>query len=235
MGKSSLLNAWSRSQRAIVTAQPGTTRDIVEASVAVHGVPVTLLDTAGIRSATVDAVELLGIERSRAAASGADVVLMVVSAAEGWTAEDGEVHSALLAGLGERPLLLAVNKVDQAVAPPLHCVPAHLAPSFHGVVGTSAVRREGVTELEDVLAELLGVGRLQAEGGAWAANQRQAEALEQARCALERLGEAVQAGYPVDCWCVELREAATALGEVTGTDIGEGVLDTIFQKFCIGK
>jgi tRNA modification GTPase len=207
----------------------------VEASVAVHGVPVTLLDTAGIRTSTMDAVELLGIERSHAAASGADVVLMVVSAQDGWTREDGEVHAALLAGLGERPLLLAVNKVDQAAGPPLACVPALLASSFHGMVGTSAVRREGVSELEDVLAELLGVGRLDAEGGAWAANQRQAEALEQARCALERLQTAVQAGYPVDCWCVELREAATALGEVTGTDIGEGVLDTIFAEFCIGK
>lgn len=207
----------------------------MEASVAVHGVPVTLLDTAGIRTSTLDAVELLGIERSHAAASGADVVLMVVSAQDGWTREDGEVHAALLAGLGERSLLLAVNKVDQAAGPPLACVPALLASSFHGMVGTSAVRREGVSELEDVLAELLGVGRLDAEGGAWAANQRQAEALEQARCALERLQTAVQAGYPVDCWCVELREAATALGEVTGTDIGEGVLDTIFAKFCIGK
>ena len=95
-GKSSLLNAWSRSDKAIVTDIAGTTRDVVEASVVVAGVPVTLLDTAGIRDTRGDAVEAIGVERSLAAAKGADAVLLVVDARSGWADEDREVCARVL-------------------------------------------------------------------------------------------------------------------------------------------
>lgn len=161
------------------------------------------------------------------------LVWQVISAEDGWTSEDEALFATLLPGLRSRPLLLAINKTDQA---PLGtaCVPAHVAAFFRGVADTSAVLGEGIAALEEALASTLGVGQVEAAGGFWAANQRQAEALEQAACALQRLEAAVGAGLPIDCWCIELREAAMALGEVTGTDISEGVLDTIFSRFCIG-
>ena len=115
VGKSSLLNAWSRSDRAIVTDLPGTTRDVVESSLVVAGIPVQVLDTAGIRE-TEDRVEKMGVERSRSAAQQADLVLLTVDAASGWTAADQELYEMLR----EQPLILVINKVDLASPNQVH-------------------------------------------------------------------------------------------------------------------
>lgn len=240
-----------------MTAVPGTTRDIVEAAVSVHGVPVTLLDTAGIRSAPSDEVESIGIERSKAAAAGADVVLMVsvdvadancialfdtpltdfvqvISAQDGWATDDDDILHAIVHGDRLRPALLVVNKVDQAPAA-VDALPTEVTARFHGVIGTSALRGLGIPALEDALSALLGLGAASVEGSAWVANQRQADALEQAVAALGRMQEAVAAELPIDCWVVELREAALGLGMVTGSNISDDVLASIFSRFCIGK
>ena len=275
VGKSSLLNAWSRSERAIVTAQPGTTRDIVEARVAVSGVPITLLDTAGIHTATDSVVEQIGIERSKAAALGADLVIMVcpccslcalrviyacraqvIDGEQGWTEEDKSILASL-APLLSKPLpLLVVNKADRAPNA-AQSLPDLVVSQFAAVSATSAARGEGIAQLEEAVADVLGVSSTAPEGAAWAANQRQvravqrlpgcgstltrlccpwqAEALELARSALIRLEETVRQDLPVDFWTIELREAALALGLVTGADVSEDVLSTIFSRFCIGK
>lgn len=237
VGKSSLLNTWSRSERAIVTAVPGTTRDIVEARLSVAGVPVTLLDTAGVRSGADDEAEVVGMRRSVAAAAGADVLLMVVDARTGWTPHDEAAHEQLhAAGVRSRPALLALNKTDclaPGTSPP--ALDARVRARFAAVVPTSALRGEGIALLEGALAGALGAGTAPVEGAAWAATQRQAEALQLAADALSRLGDAVRDGLPTDCWAVELREAAAALGAVTGDDVGDDLLATIFARFCIGK
>ena len=350
-GKSSLLNAWSRSDKAIVTDVAGTTRDVVEASVTVAGVPVTLLDTAGIRADTRgDVVEAIGVERSLAAANGADAVVLVVDARGGWAEEDREVWESLagrtftretneetrnsrlafedasstsppgatsfpiegrdefenararlyavrgglerheLDGLSatddeksgsetfrleasfadayassafsslstrangasarRAPMLLALNKID-AVSDASSVsssdtgesenwtkragVPEDIAASFDAVVATSATTRRGLSDLENALASCIGAGSVNAEGAQWAANQRQAEALRVACAALDRLTKTIVDGLPVDFWTIELREAAAALGEITGEDVAEDVLDVVFTKFCIGK
>jgi tRNA modification GTPase len=157
-----------------------------------------------------------------------------VSAEEGWTVGDAEIHASLLASGRQRPALLAVNKLDRAPAA-MDALPSDVRASFFRVVGTSAARGEGISSLEEALADLLGVGKATTEGVAWAANQRQADALEQARSALERLEEAVRQDLPLDFWTIELREAALALGLVTGTNVADDVLGTIFSRFCIGK
>ena len=114
-------------------------------------------------------------------------------------------------------------------------VPEDVVASFDAIVATSATTRFGLSDLEEALASIIGASSVNAEGAQWAANQRQAEALRCACAALDRLTETIEHGLPVDFWTIELREAAAALGEITGEDVAEDVLDVVFTKFCIGK
>ncbi|KAF8061319.1 mnmE [Scenedesmus sp. PABB004] len=256
VGKSSLLNAWSRTDRAIVTDIAGTTRDVLEAGLTVGGVPVTLLDTAGIRD-SADAVEQLGVERSAAAARAADVVVMVIDAAAGWTQEDREIFEALWGapgggggggggGAGVRgPALLVANKSDLAGAARRGAAAARAGKAlslpllaketFAAVVPTSAVTRDGLPDLDAALLALAGAPQLAGGGVSWAVNERQAEALVRAHEALGAVGESVAGGLPLDCWTIDLRAALLALGEVSGQGVSEEVLDSVFARFCIGK
>ncbi len=225
VGKSSLLNAWSRSDRAIVTALPGTTRDVVESHLVVGGLPVCVLDTAGIR-ATEDVVEQLGVARSQQAAARADLVLLVVDARAGWTPADDRIYQQVR----DRPLLLVINKTDLAAADTV-AYPQEIARA----TATAAAQQAGIEALEGAILDFVGRGELQAAGLEIAINRRQAAALARARGALDRVGETIAQQLPLDFWSVDLRDAIRALGEVTGEEVTEATLDRIFSRFCIGK
>lgn len=243
VGKSSLLNAWTRTNRAIVTDIAGTTRDVVEADLVVGGVPLTLLDTAGIRESK-DLVEKMGVERSSAAAVNADVVIMVVDAVKGWTSEDMDIFRSLW---GDGPgtsrcrvkglALLVANKVDLTGTSPAPAVqlPLVCREVFSRVVQTSALTRQGLDQLEEALLEMAGAPQLSQGGVSWAVNERQAEALVRAHEALMRVDQSVAEQLPIDFWTIDLRSAVVALGEVSGDEVTEEVLDSVFSKFCIGK
>lgn len=226
VGKSSLLNAWSRSDRAIVTDLPGTTRDVVESQLVVQGIPVQVLDTAGIRDAH-DQVERLGIERSRSAAQGADLVLLTIDAHSGWTADDQRLYETVQ----HRPLIVVLNKTDllrDGETVPLPTLPA---PQVH----TAAAHNQGIDHLEQAILKRVRASTFSAANGEAMVNQRQAAALTRALTALEQVQTTIVDGLPLDFWTIDLRMAVHALGEVTGDDITESMLDEIFSRFCIGK
>ncbi len=225
VGKSSLLNAWSRSDRAIVTDLPGTTRDIVESQLVVAGIPVQVLDTAGIRSAS-DRVEQIGVERSRQTARSADLVLLTVSAESGWTEEDEEIYRSV----SDRRLILVINKIDLA-HPETVIYPAEI----ERVVKLSAAQNQGIEDLEKTIINAVQNQELQAANLDLAINQRQAAALTRAKIALQQVKKTIDQNLPFDFWSIDLRTAIQSLGEITGEEVTESVLDRIFSRFCIGK
>lgn len=236
VGKSSLLNAWSQTDRAIVTNVAGTTRDVVEAGIVVGGFPVKLLDTAGIRE-TDDVVESIGVERSVIAARGADVIIMVVNAQDGWTQDDTHIFDRLskIRGTCARlaRTILVINKIDQAPITSIEGL--NFAKSFDKVVPTCAIHRLGFEDLEAALLRLVDTGDVISGGQMWAVNQRQAEQLLRASEALERLKVSIEQQLPMDFWSIDIKEAAIAFGEISGDVVSDEVLSRIFSKFCIGK
>ncbi|MEM8779497.1 MAG: tRNA uridine-5-carboxymethylaminomethyl(34) synthesis GTPase MnmE [Cyanobacteria bacterium P01_G01_bin.49] len=225
VGKSSLLNAWSRSDRAIVTDLPGTTRDVVESQLVVGGIPVQVLDTAGIRE-TLDTVEKIGVERSRLAARQADLILLTIDAQTGWTAEEEEIYQQVQ----HLRVILVVNKIDLAT-PNLSQFPEKI----RQIVKTSVTQNQGIDCLEKAILDSVNQENLWANNLELAINQRQASALTAAKLALQQTQATIKNQLPLDFWTIDLRTAIQALGEITGEEVTESVLDRIFSRFCIGK
>ncbi|MDZ7952276.1 tRNA uridine-5-carboxymethylaminomethyl(34) synthesis GTPase MnmE [Nostoc sp. DedQUE09] len=229
VGKSSLLNAWSRSDRAIVTDLPGTTRDVVESQLVVGGIPVQVLDTAGIRE-TTDQVEKIGVERSHRAANAADLVLLTIDASAGWTEGDEEIYEKVQ----HRPLILVINKIDLLEESDRKSLQAKI-PNVKSKIVTAAAQNQGIDALETAILKIVQSGKVQAADMDLAINQRQAAALTKAKMSLEQVQATVTQQLPLDFWTIDLRGAIQALGEITGEEVTESVLERIFSRFCIGK
>lgn len=227
VGKSSLLNAWSRSDRAIVTDLPGTTRDVVESQLVVGGIPIQVLDTAGIREAS-DRVEQMGIARSRQVAQKADLVLLTLDATAGWTAADDVLYQSVR----DRPLILVVNKVDLVATDGLATL--NLPPG-EAIVQTAAAQQQGIEALEQAILRIIHADRLTPGNLEFTVNQRQGAALTQAEIALRQVQQTIDNQLPLDFWTIDLRAAIAALGSITGDEVTESMLDEIFSRFCIGK
>ena len=235
VGKSSLLNAWSRSDRAIVTDLPGTTRDVVESQLVVGGIPVQVLDTAGIRE-TADQVEQIGVARSREAAQSADLVLFTLDATTGWTKADQTIYDQVRAVTETQLLILVQNKMDLVadgeVSP---AIPTSLLEQCQAHVQTAAAQNQGIEALEQAVLAAVQLGDVQAANLDLAINQRQAAALTRAQAALEQVQQTIAEELPFDFWTIDLRSAIQAFNEVTGEGITESLLERIFSRFCIGK
>ena len=225
-GKSSLLNALVGYDRAIVTDVPGTTRDTVEARCKLGGVVLKLIDTAGLRD-TEDAVERIGVERSRAAMEGAALILVLWDGSVPPVEEDGALleRAAKLA-----PTILVHTKADLPSAP----VPFVNLDPLPPTVTVSAKTGQGLDELAEAVAALFPTGGAEA-AGELLTNARQAEAARRALAGVERAGESLAAGITPDALLTDVEEALSALGELTGASVREDVTARIFQRFCVGK
>ncbi|MDP2758261.1 MAG: GTP-binding protein, partial [Desulfurivibrionaceae bacterium] len=228
VGKSSLLNCLLREDRAIVTELPGTTRDTIEECLDIKGVPVRIVDTAGIRE-TVEAVEEIGIRRARQKLDQADLVLLVLDGAEGLHSED----RALFEVAADKKVVVVVNKIDRAL--PLNR--AHYEAAFPGVevVAISATTGEGIRTLEDAVYGAATGGHGLQESGVAAPNVRHAVALQRALGAVRQVGEGLAADLPPDLLAIDLQGALAFLGDIVGETTTDDVLDMIFAEFCLGK
>jgi tRNA modification GTPase len=222
-GKSSLFNRLLKEERAIVSPVAGTTRDYLEAELDLGGLPVRLVDTAGVRQ-SVDPVEAEGVRRSLLVAGGADAIIYVVDATSGLSAEDGEFLKANPGTVG------AWNKVDDAMA----------APVPPGWIGVSAVTGTGEAELVGAIKQALVGGLEVASGtavpsGVRIGSRRHRDALVRAAAAIADAEVAIETGEPVDVVAIDIAEALEALGEITGETTSEDILESLFCNFCVGK
>ncbi|MFZ5776303.1 MAG: tRNA uridine-5-carboxymethylaminomethyl(34) synthesis GTPase MnmE [Thermodesulfobacteriota bacterium] len=228
VGKSSLLNRLLREDRAIVTDIPGTTRDVIEEYLDIRGVPVRIVDTAGIREGA-GLVEGLGIERARRKLEEADLVLLVVDGEEGLLDEDRD----LTALVGPKRMVVVVNKLDRMASPSV----APFVEVFPNrrVVAVSARDGIGIEALEEAVhAEVTGGEELPEPDHA-VPNVRQVAALRRGMAAVARVEEGLRLGVSPDLVAIDLRDALDQLGDIVGETTTEDVLDMIFAEFCIGK
>lgn len=228
VGKSSLLNALLKEKRAIVTDIPGTTRDIIEEYVNLKGVPLKIVDTAGIRE-TSDIVEKIGVERAREFVGKADLILVLLDASQELTEEDSQVLNMLTG----RQAIVLINKTDLPQVLDIDKVLA-LIPGKK-VIKTAVAEGIGLDELEQSIVEMVYSGQVQQAEGAIVNNVRQANLIEQAGKHLNDVLNTAAAGMPPDCLVIDLRVAWEKLGEVTGDTVGEDIINQIFTQFCIGK
>lgn len=228
VGKSSLLNALSQSNRAIVTDIPGTTRDIVEELISIRGIPLVILDTAGIRE-TEDVVEKIGVHRSREALSEADLVLVVLDA----TVELTDTDRVVIEESSHRPRIVVLNKVDLPAKLNRVDVAELVSPS--PVVSLSAREETGLEELEQTVYDLFIGGKLEDKDASYVSNVRHIHLLEQALASVTEGIQSASEGVTLDLVSVDFRNAWELLGEIIGETMGEDLLDQIFSQFCLGK
>lgn len=228
VGKSSLLNALAQEERAIVTDIAGTTRDVVEEYVHVGGIPLKLLDTAGIRE-TSDIVEKIGVEKSRRALSDADLILLVFNGAE--PLQEDEL--LMIEQLKGRQVIAIINKLDL----PQQLDEKVLADAFgeDRVVRMSLLSDQGIVDLEKAIAGLFFSGQVESGDLTYVSNARHIHLLKQARLALSEAYSAAESFVPIDMIQIDIRNAWEHLGEIIGDSVSDSLIDQIFSQFCLGK
>jgi tRNA modification GTPase len=228
VGKSSLLNMLVQENKAIVTDIPGTTRDVIEEYVNINGIPLRLLDTAGLRE-TSDLVEQIGVERSRSAMSEADLILLVLNHSEPMVEEELK----LIEQVKNRQSICIINKTD---------LPAELDVDYvrgqfpeERVVLMSIADNKGIMELEKAISQLFFSGSIEAGDMTYVSNARHIHLLKKAKQSLQEAKEAAESFVPIDMIQIDVRNAWEHLGEIIGNAAPDTLIDQIFSQFCLGK
>lgn len=228
VGKSSLLNALAREERAIVTDIAGTTRDVIEEYVNIRGIPLKLIDTAGIRE-TEDIVERIGVERSREKLQQADLILLMINQAEPLTEDDQRLFD-LVKGMN---VIVILNKMDL----PSRISVDQIRTIFpeQTILQLSLMTEEGLDQLEDAVSQLFFAGKMSADDPTYISNARHLQLLRQSIQSLDEAKLGVINRLPYDMIAIDLKHAWLSLGEIIGDAVSEDLVNQIFSQFCLGK
>ncbi|HDS1917588.1 TPA: tRNA uridine-5-carboxymethylaminomethyl(34) synthesis GTPase MnmE [Staphylococcus aureus] len=228
VGKSSMLNNLIQDNKAIVTEVAGTTRDVLEEYVNVRGVPLRLVDTAGIRE-TEDIVEKIGVERSRKALSQADLILFVLNNNEALTQEDYTLYEVVK----NEGVIVIVNKMDLEQNIDINEVKDMIGDT--PLIQTSMLKQEGIDELEIQIRDLFFGGEVQNQDMTYVSNSRHISLLKQARQTIQDAIDAAESGVPMDMVQIDLTRTWEILGEIIGETASDELIDQLFSQFCLGK
>ena len=229
VGKSSLLNALLREERAIVTEVPGTTRDVIEEYINIKGIPIKIIDTAGLRD-TGDVVEKIGVQLSRDKIAMADIVLYMVDVNFGLAVEDYD----FVQSLRNKQIIVIINKIDSGSG----LLIKNMFLEKYGeipIVEISALRELGIDILEETIANKVFSGNVITSDDILISNVRHKNVLQRVSFYLEDVLKAIDTGVPLDIVSIDLKDAWESLGEITGSTVTEDIIDKIFTEFCIGK
>ncbi len=228
VGKSSLLNLLSRTNRAIVTDIAGTTRDVIEEHVNLDGIPLILADTAGIHQ-TDDLVEKIGIEKSLQSIDDANLVIIVLDGSS--VPDDDDMH--IIKKTMHKSRIILINKTD--ILKGKYTEQIRSAANGSPVIEISALSGSGADELKNAIREIYNIGEISAQSGAVITNLRHKKALHKAQEALENAVGCISSGMPADIASIDINAAIEAFGEITGETVSDLIIDNIFHSFCVGK
>ncbi|MEB7435328.1 tRNA uridine-5-carboxymethylaminomethyl(34) synthesis GTPase MnmE [Staphylococcus pasteuri] len=228
VGKSSMLNNLIQDNKAIVTEVAGTTRDVLEEYVNVRGVPLRLVDTAGIRD-TEDIVEKIGVERSRKALSQADLILFVLNNNEALTEDDQTLYDVVK----NEDVIVIINKTDLETNLDINEVKVMIGDT--PLIQTSMLKQEGIDELEIQIRDLFFGGDVQNQDMTYVSNSRHISLLKQARQSIQDAIDAAESGIPMDMVQIDLTRTWEILGEIIGESASDELIDQLFSQFCLGK
>ncbi len=228
VGKSSLMNALLKEDRAIVTDIAGTTRDVLEEYMNILGIPIRIIDTAGIRQ-TEDVVEKIGVSKSKAVVEEADLVIMMLDASGEITGEDRYICDLVK----DKKVIVLLNKIDLSMEITEEDIRL-LMPNVT-VIPTSIIDYRGLEQLEKVIKDMFMLGDIVMDNELYITNVRHKVSLEEALKSVEAVKDSIQQGMPEDCWSIDLKSTYEHLGEITGDHVGEDLINQIFSQFCLGK
>lgn len=227
-GKSSLLNAILKEERAIVTNIEGTTRDTIEEFIMIDGIPLKIIDTAGIRNAN-DEIEKIGIEKSKKMAEEADLIITVIDATNELSNEDREI----LDFIKDRKSIIVLNKNDLMTK--IDENTEDIIKVNKKIIKISALNNNGIEDIYKIIAEMFNFGEIVIDDSAVITNERQKEAIQNALENTEKCIETINYKMPIDIVAINLTENLKELGKITGETVSEEIIKEIFKKFCLGK
>lgn len=226
-GKSSLLNAILKEERAIVTEYEGTTRDIIEEFIIIEGIPIKVIDTAGIRNKTKDKIEQIGIEKAKEIAKNADLVIYIIDSSRKIEKEDREI----LELLKDKKTIIVLNKQDLDGEISIEEIKEINKPT----IKLSALKKEGIDQLYEKISEMFNLGEIKIDDSITVTNERHKEIIKNAQKNTNESINAIDNNMPTDIISISIKQILEDLGKITGNTISEDIIDEIFKKFCLGK